>query len=740
MFTLEKDSIPTQRQLRRAFFEKRELLIVYEAKDQKLKQKYKSLLDQISQSTTFGRRNITIRYKAASAVNENDLKNNVLLLIGTPASNSMIKRLSVDLPISFSEDQITFNQNTYINNEKLLSILYYPNPENYKLPVSFLIGNDENTVFNFFSTKIKEGSRSLLGQNMDYEIYHHNNRVLMGNFDSQWKIDKTVYFDYTSGNDTIYKSEHFDFITHQNTISQTEISDLASKIEYTTKQITDFTGSRKDLPRFSYHIYKTAEDKGLMINNTNQANFSVQDNSIHTVINKKYKGNYIEKENALLLHHLLDSSKTIALEKGLPVYFTKKWQREGYLYWAARLFESGNSLSLKEVLDNELIQKESPLIGDCMSATVVTFLLKEWGRALFLKKYKAWKPSDVEIRKLEPKWKSYLSQLAIKIKKKTRIKPQLSNLKGFNFAHEGYSIYNGYLSRKATQALEKQKEMGGNAIAIVPYSYLSNNNTPDYFPISNWPGSENDQGIIHSALEAKHLGMTTMLKPQVFVGNSWPGEIEMKSEDDWNIFFDHYYRWIRHYAFLAEIHQIDMLCMGVEFSVATLTHEHKWKEMFRKIKGFYQGLVTYAANWGEEFESVGFWDELDFIGLNSYYPLSKKDNPTDEELKASFEVVKSKIEKVYKKFKKPIVFTEIGFRSMNMPWKNPYEDGDNSFNEEHQERCYRIIFEGLQDVSWCKGILWWKFPSFLEYRGIKNDAFTPNNKKAEATVKEWFLK
>jgi hypothetical protein len=282
--------------------------------------------------------------------------------------------------------------------------------------------------------------------------------------------------------------------------------------------------------------------------------------------------------------------------------------------------------------------------------------------------------------------------------------------------------------------------MGGNALALVPYTFMRDIHKPESFRFSHDANDENDESIVHSAYEAKKMEMFSILKPQVYVGSSWPGAIEMLNLNDWEKFFDYYYRWIRHYAFLAEIHGMDALCLGVEFTNATLTHETEWRDIIRKTRGLFRGKLTYAANWGEEFENIGFWDELDFIGLNSYYPLSKKDHPSDGELRAQFDTVKTKIETVYRKFKKPIVFTEIGFRSIDMPWKNPHAEGDNSFNEEHQERCYRIIFEGLENEPWCKGILWWKFPSYLEYQGIENSAFTPNNKKAETTVRKWFLK
>lgn len=738
---LENDtiSLPTRRELRRNFFNKREILVIFGAENPTLSQKYKTLLQKTSELPQTGRRrNATIRFKNITELTETDIQENALFIIGTSQENPLLKRLTKNIPVSFSDTNITFNLKSYPETSTILSVGFYPNPENNTLPFSFMTGNDAQTLFDFFNDKVTLAGTSFFWQNMDYEIYSDTNRITMGNFNSKWQLDTTTYFDYSEGNETIAQSAHFDIISHQHTISQEATATLVADLENTFQRIIDFTGSTTKLPKVNYHIYPTAEDKGLMVGNTQQAHINLTNNTVHTIINEKYLNNYIEKENELLLQHIMGEASSKTLSIGLGVYFTDQWQREGYPYWSARIQESGNTLSIQELFDNELMEKESPLLTECMSASLIAFLVEDMGKEVLLKRYTNWVPTQKEKQALEKKWQQYLAKEAKKYPKKKREKPSVGYLKGFNFAHEGYSIYNGYLSRKATEAIEKQHNMGGNAIAIVPYSYIRGESTPTYLSIGSRAGSENDQGVVHSAYEAKQRGMQSVLKPQVFFGNSWPGALEYSNEKDWNAFFEYYYKWIRHYTFLAEIHQIDALCMGVEFAKATLSHGEQWKDMFKKARGLYQGNMTYAANWGEEFENVDFWDELDFIGLNSYYPLSKNDTPTDGELKANFDIVKTKIKDVYQKYKKPIVFTEIGFRSIEMPWKNPHADGDTSFNEEHQRRCYEVIFEGIQNEPWCAGILWWKFPSYLEYRGSENTAFTPNNKATEATVKKWF--
>ncbi|MEX0289367.1 MAG: hypothetical protein AB3N14_09680 [Flavobacteriaceae bacterium] len=736
----EKDSIPQKRQLRRSFFQKREVLIIYGADNPALAVKYESLLDEFTnRPEEDSRRRITYAFKEASEVTEKELKENVLYLLGSAKGNSLLETFTQNIPIKINETAIDIDGTSYEDQDALISIGFYPNAMNDTLPVSLLSGNDEEKVFDLFQKRISEGSRFVFRQNLDYEIYQDGKRLILGDFDEEWGLDKETYFDFSTGEKLLYSSENFDFISYPGVELPTPVKGLAEDIETTLGQILNFLEKKEEeLPRIPYYIYKSVEQKGLMLGNTDQAHHNSADKSVHTVINKAYKDNFVEKENALIIELLLGSAASEPLDRGLPLYFSDQWQGKGYKYWAARLFESGNMLSLEALFDKELMELESPLIFNATSAALVAFLIEHWGKEAFLNRYKNWTPSERELKLLDPEWQTHLKELASLFPKKSRKAAPLTYLKGFNFAHEGYSIYNGYTGSKAIPALNKMAALGSNALAIIPYGSIWEKNKPNPYRTSHGPGGENDEGVVHTAFTARELGMTTLLKPQLWGGGTWPGEVEMLTEEDWQLFFNYYYKWIRHYAFLAEIHEIDALSVGVEFAKATLMKEAQWRKMFRGIKGLYQGKLTYSANWGTEFEQVGFWDELDFIGLNCYYPLSKNDQPSKAELKANFEKVKAKIEIVYQKFNKPIVFTEIGFRSIDAPWKSPHAEGDDSFNEHHQQLCYEVVFEGIENQEWCQGILWWKFPSYLEYRGKENSAFTPNYKKAELTVKEWF--
>jgi hypothetical protein len=238
--------------------------------------------------------------------------------------------------------------------------------------------------------------------------------------------------------------------------------------------------------------------------------------------------------------------------------------------------------------------------------------------------------------------------------------------------------------------------------------------------------------------------MRVMLKPHIWVGRGWPGDINMPTPAAWKIFFDRYERWMRGYAVLAEMHNFDVLCAGVELVQATAGRAAEWRSMIERLRALYSGPMVYAANWGQEFETLSFGDALEAIGLDCYYSLAEKENPTDAELMAGAETVVRKIHAAAKKFNKPVLLTEIGFCSLPQTWKSPHQGPRNApVDLEAQRRCYEAISQALinsmkKDREWLAGIYWWKWPTLLEDGGPEDNHFTPNGKPAAQVVASWY--
>jgi len=740
LISTQVDNDPPSRWQLYSAYGNSEIIVIYGSNDEDISAKYEAVIKEFKQTiSSEAQQQSKIRFEQASSIKAADIEDKIVYLVGTPRSVPLIADIGQSLPIGIDADGFKILDKTYTDKQSVLAMYNYPNPTQSILPLTVITGNDDEAVYHLFEQSLQSG----IGFNwasFDYVVYRNTVKTTIGAFDNAWNIRPDLVFEFGDDEVEILQTAIYSIANYNDELSDGELKKIGQKLEAKITSIKEFVGKQSDLPKISYHIYPSAEEKALHQSNSAQAHVNFKENACYTIINDQYEKNFIEKENLLILRSLLGKPKASILELGMGIKFTDQWQREGYHYWAARLVDSGYKMSLTELFNQEAHDRESTLLRESMSGVLVDFLLNLVGKEQFLERYNSWSPTTEDIEGLNPMWREFLSELPTRYPQKKRNFKQTSYLQGFNFAHEGYRIFNGYLSNLASQAIHKQSELGANAIAIVPYSYMRDPQSPNPLPIPNRPGQENDQGVIHSAYVANQQGMATMLKPQIWFRGSWPGDVKMKSEEDWDSFFKYYNDWIIHYALLAEIHEIDMLSVGVEFVKATLSHEDEWRQIIRNVRKVYQGQLTYSANWGDEFEKVGFWDELDFIGLNCYYPLSKQDNPSKRELTKNFEGVKSKIKKVYRSHQKPIVFTEIGFRSIEAPWKNPHAEGDDSFNASHQDLCYQVIFEGIQDQEWCGGILWWKFPSYLDYQGAENNSFTPNMKQAEASVKDWFSK
>ncbi|MDR7131377.1 hypothetical protein J2X69_003741 [Algoriphagus sp. 4150] len=289
--------------------------------------------------------------------------------------------------------------------------------------------------------------------------------------------------------------------------------------------------------------------------------------------------------------------------------------------------------------------------------------------------------------------------------------------------------------------LEALKATGADAISQTPFGWQNEKNTPEIrWEMHNenkWWGESSD-GIKATFDSSARHGIMNMLKPHLWVRGSWPGEIAMKSEKDWLLWFENYGGFILDYAKMAEEHQIPMLCVGTELEL-TSAREADWRRVIAEIRKVYSGKLIYAANF-TEFEHVKFWDALDYIGIQAYFPLSSKADPKLSDLKAGWKKHLSKIEKLVSESKKPVIFTEIGYcntvDAAIEPWVWPNERKETELSEEMQALCYEAFFETAWQKSWMAGVFFWKW--YPEGKHREPD-FTPQGKMAEQVMRNYFL-
>lgn len=644
---------------------------------------------------------------------QEEFNSSVVQLIGTPNSNVWIEQISKNLPFHIHENHIEFNGKKYEDSTTVVALNWYPNPQNPSIPVRVITSFSDQAIEAYFKNQFTGEQRVNFHRRMDLEILNSTDRLAMSNFKNNWQLDNSSIIEF---GDNLGQSGSTRLINYSGS-SAAEIDDRLSKwlecVEYAEQMIgKPFTKS------IDVILYPSAEDKALRTNNMMQSH--IDSDVAHTVQNEIYN-KYIPDEWLTLLLQRNASGLTSFQQEYLGAFIN----RHSYLSKHYERFP----LSTKEFnwTWDELFSE----IDDSYSQKLISVLRNR----ILLELYN----NDVDISK-ELNFKTLEAQFAHHMKsskpqKDLFTKKRMNGERGFNFAHEGYNIYNGYGSRLAQKSLERTANIGSTATAVIPYTFLRDPKRVDHIPLIQSAGNENDESVIQALYFARDLDMITMLKPQIWIPRSWPGDIDFASEEDWDRFIYEYKRWIIHYAIIAEIHRIDILCVGTEFQKFTLQKPDVWRDIIASVRSVYSGNITYAANWGEEFENIEFWDALDFVGCDAYYPLSAKSDPTDKELRTGINEMMQKLNVVAEKYNKDILLTEIGYCSLDAPWRSPHDDNlPGDFNEDDQARIIELVSEAIEANEKIVGTFWWKWPSYIGYADEKPKGFTVANRKAENII------
>lgn len=299
-------------------------------------------------------------------------------------------------------------------------------------------------------------------------------------------------------------------------------------------------------------------------------------------------------------------------------------------------------------------------------------------------------------------------------------------------------------SREAVEArhIDPVVSVNANYAAIMPFGFIKNLEYPEivHNTDNQWFG-ETRAGAKQYIDELRKKKIKVMIKPQIWV---WRGEftgyIEMKNEANWKTLEDSYSKFILEYAELAYTVKAELFCIGTELEKFIENRPEFWNTLIKKIRSKYKGKLTYASNW-DEFKRTPFWDDLDYIGLDAYFPVSDNKTPSIEECLEGWKTHKNEIYQISQKHNKPILFTEYGYRSVDYTGKTPWvsDRSMNQVNLEAQTNTTQALFETFWDEDWFAGGFIWKwFHKHDKVGGNDNFMFTPQNKPVEALLRNHY--
>ncbi len=278
------------------------------------------------------------------------------------------------------------------------------------------------------------------------------------------------------------------------------------------------------------------------------------------------------------------------------------------------------------------------------------------------------------------------------------------------------------------------KEIGIDTVAIMVPAYQKTLDSDTIFVNDEPDGDTPTMASLKHAAEVCHeLGMRVMIKPHVDPLTD-EARINIRPSEKW---FDSYEKFIVKYAKFSQENNAEIYSIGTELEATTFeAWSHRWEKIIDEIKSVYKGTLLYSANW-TEYKNVPFWDKIDLIGIDAYFPLTNGDEPSPEALADAWKNIADEIEqwRIYKGLTdKGVVFSEMGYPSANGANRQPWVAISNVEDQKEQADCLEAMFTVMTKRPWFKGYYIWQYFPQDRWSPL---GFTVKDKEAEEVVKKW---
>ena len=284
--------------------------------------------------------------------------------------------------------------------------------------------------------------------------------------------------------------------------------------------------------------------------------------------------------------------------------------------------------------------------------------------------------------------------------------------------------------------MKEIKHLNASHVAVVPYAYVRPGSCQVIYNIEDWQWwGETPEGIRQTLQLAHKNGLHVMLKPQVYIPGGWVGDLSFRDKDQKDCFHRSYWTYLKAFAEMAEEENVELLCLGTEMKSLVAEDPIRFSSLIDSVKVYYSGALTYAANW-DNYEQIPFWDRLDLIGINAYFPLSEADTPLVDELETAWQPVRERLAAFSHTQQKPIFFTEYGYLSVDHCAHKNWELETNIRQRTINQQCQCNALEALWNIFskedwWSGGYLWKWFPEGRGHEGYIPRDYTPQGKLGE---------
>lgn len=302
----------------------------------------------------------------------------------------------------------------------------------------------------------------------------------------------------------------------------------------------------------------------------------------------------------------------------------------------------------------------------------------------------------------------------------------------------------GYGSEAYARTLDECVRGGATWVAVTPFGRVADLSGRGVDLTFETPFAENRADILRAVDMAHARGLRVMLVPHLWVESAdWRAKIDPVSDAGWAEWTRSYGAFVRAWAEVAQVGNVELFSAGVELrSWVTTPRAPSFVALIRQLRGIYKGPITYSGNW-DDVEHTLVLPELDVIGVNAFFPLADKPGASFETLLEGGRRVRDRVRALSTTWRRPVLFTEIGYTTRRdpavRPWEWPDTMKDVIVDERAQADAYRALIAPLLDEPSFMGFFVWRV--YADPDDVSQEAewgFSPRGKPAELVMRDAF--
>lgn len=302
----------------------------------------------------------------------------------------------------------------------------------------------------------------------------------------------------------------------------------------------------------------------------------------------------------------------------------------------------------------------------------------------------------------------------------------------------------GYGSEAYGRALDEAAQMGATWVSLTPFGRIADLRSTQVSLEFEAPFEDNRANVARAIEMAHARGLRVLLVPHLWVeSGGWRAELDPGSDEGWQAWAASYEAFLLTWAEVARDTGAEMLSVGVELrSWVTTERAASFFPIIESVRRVYPGLLTYSANW-DDVEDTMILQDIDLIGINAFYPLAEEEGASLGELLAGGARVAGKLEALARAQRKPVLLTEIGYKTVESPavkpWIWPEDMKKVVLSQRDQAEATFALTAPLLDRPWFAGFFVWRI--YADPDDVSQEpefGFSPRGKLAERVVRDAF--